>query len=373
MVERAVGAAAAPALLSSLLAAEDGVESVEPTRQLLRIARALRATPSALAALGHGTPREALTALRAGHPELAAQLDGYLERYGDRCMGELKLETLSLRQDPSFVVQVLRNYVARGDLDPDALARNESDRRQRAHAEVAARLGPLGRRRLRRALARARQGIAAREAMRLARTRAFGLHRDLYLAIGARLHEAGRLDDPRDVFYLTAPELDAWNAGTAVSGELAAIARARRGEFARYEGEELPNRIETVGPVHAHPIASPRASDAERAATLLRGLGCSPGVVEAPLAVIARPDDDLALDGKVLTALRTDPGWAPLFPSARAILVERGSMLSHSAVLARELGIPAVVGVPNLLRIVRHGERVRLDGAAGTVARLERA
>jgi pyruvate,water dikinase len=83
------------------------------------------------------------------------------------------------------------------------------------------------------------------------------------------------------------------------------------------------------------------------------------------------PDDDLDVNGHVLTALRTDPGWAPLFPAASAILVERGSTLSHSAVLARELGIPAVVGVPGLLSIVRDGEVVRLDGSGGTVVRLE--
>jgi pyruvate,water dikinase len=135
----------------------------------------------------------------------------------------------------------------------------------------------------------------------------------------------------------------------------------------------MPNRFETVGPVNqGNAVAAPEVTAGERAAALLHGIGCSPGVVEAPLQVITSPDDDLALDGKILTALRTDPGWAPLFPSARAILVERGSSLSHSAVLARELGIPAVVGVPNLLRIVHSGERVRLDGAAGTVERRER-
>ena len=174
------------------------------------------------------------------------------------------------------------------------------------------------------------------------------------------------------MFYLTVQEIGAWHDGTAVSADLSAIARARRAEFARYAGEELPNRIETIGAVCGQAIAPPRTSPAERAQAVLRGLGCSPGVVEASLAVIARPEDDLALDDKILTALRTDPGWAPLFPSARAILVERGSTLSHSAVLARELGIPAVVGVPNLLAIVRDGERVRLDGAAGTIERLER-
>jgi pyruvate,water dikinase len=83
------------------------------------------------------------------------------------------------------------------------------------------------------------------------------------------------------------------------------------------------------------------------------------------------PTDDLALSGRILVTLRTDPGWAPLFPLARGILVERGSTLSHSAILARELGIPAVVGVPGLLRTVRDGDRLRLDGGAGTVEKLE--
>ena len=103
----------------------------------------------------------------------------------------------------------------------------------------------------------------------------------------------------------------------------------------------------------------------------LRGIGCSPGVVEGELHVIMRPDDDLAVNGKILTTLRTDPGWAPLFPSAAGLLIERGSTLSHSAVLAREFGIPCVVGVPGLLERVCHGDRVRLDGATGVVELLE--
>jgi pyruvate,water dikinase len=87
--------------------------------------------------------------------------------------------------------------------------------------------------------------------------------------------------------------------------------------------------------------------------------------------VIESPRDDLDVGGRILTAMRTDPGWTPLFPSAAGILVERGSTLSHSAVLAREFGIPAVVGVPGLLEALRDGELVRLDGGAGTIERLE--
>jgi pyruvate,water dikinase len=114
--------------------------------------------------------------------------------------------------------------------------------------------------------------------------------------------------------------------------------------------------------------AVPAAADA--GARTLRGLGCSPGVVEGLVRVVHGPDDDLALSGHVLVAARTDPGWAPLFPSAAAVVVERGSVLSHSAVLARELGLPAVVGIPGVTGLLRDGERVRVDGLAGTVERL---
>jgi pyruvate,water dikinase len=87
--------------------------------------------------------------------------------------------------------------------------------------------------------------------------------------------------------------------------------------------------------------------------------------------IISGPDDDLSIDGHVLVAIRTDPGWAPLFHTAAAIVVERGSVLSHSAVLARELGLPAVVGIPGIVDTLRDGERVRVDGTAGTLERLD--
>ena len=69
--------------------------------------------------------------------------------------------------------------------------------------------------------------------------------------------------------------------------------------------------------------------------------------------------------------MRTDPGWAPLFPTAGGILVERGSTLSHSAVVARELGIPAVVNIPGITKILSNGENVKMDGSKGTITRLD--
>ncbi|MGE3855029.1 MAG: PEP-utilizing enzyme, partial [Planctomycetota bacterium] len=261
----------------------------------------------------------------------------------------------------------------RPDLDAAALMRHERERRAEAEREMRGRLGGFAWRRLAHSLRNARQGIKARERMRLARTRLFGLFRDVYLAIGARLHAAGRLDSARDVFWLTTDELQEFCEGRATTTNLAALAAVRRAEFAAFESREMPDRFDTVGPAGFAQFVRPAREAADTSAATLRGTGCSAGVVEAELAVILRPDDDLAINGRILTTVRTDPGWAPLFPSAAGELIARGSTLSHSAVLARELGIPAVVGVQNLLKIVRQGERVRLDGATGIVQRLDAA
>jgi pyruvate,water dikinase len=369
----AAGRRDADELIAALLSGEDGIESMEPTRRLLQMAALIRGDAALRELLSASEdPHAVLAALRARSPELDRALDGFLERYGDRCMGEMKLETLSLRQDPGFIVQVLRNYVAAEQpLDSAALDAREHARRAAAEQDALRGMGARRARALRRALADARRAVKWRENMRLSRTRFVGLYRDIYLAAGERLHEAGLLDEPRDVLYLTRDELLAYEEGTAVSADLAALARLRKHEYEGYDGRPgaLPNHFETIGGVYAGRRASPDGVTA--AGRVLQGIGCSAGVVEARVRVIESPRDDLDVGGRILTAMRTDPGWTPLFPSAAGILVERGSTLSHSAVLAREFGIPAVVGVPGLLEALRDGELVRLDGGAGTIERLE--
>jgi pyruvate,water dikinase len=197
------------------------------------------------------------------------------------------------------------------------------------------------------------------------------------MARAARSRPAGRADD---VLYLTTAEIDAYWRGTATSLDLRTLTRGRRREFAAFESIDAPNRIITTGSPHECAAASVHGmvpASAERNelhnanARILRGLGCSAGVAQGRVRIVSSASSNLSLSGHILVATRTDPGWAPLFPSAAAILVERGSVLSHSAVLARELGLPAVVGIPGLTRALRDGELVRVDGTAGTIERLE--
>lgn len=379
LVERGVGKDA-DRVMQSLLGGADVAISAAPALLMLRMAEAARHEPAALDALRRFEGGEALRRATEASADLSEACAELLSSFGDRCMGELKLESRPLRDDPGFIVSVLRNYLDGETIAPDALAdraRHERDMVERAVCDgLRGQFGAASR--FRRALRSARRAIRAREAMRLARTRVFGAHRDVYRAIGAKLHDAGRLDSADDVLYLTTTEIEAWWRGTATSLDLRTLAQARRREFAAFESIDAPNRIITTGSPHecvatsAHSTAPADRDELHTGnAKVLRGLGCSPGIGQGRVRIVSKSSDNLSLSGHILVATRTDPGWAPLFPGAIAILVERGSLLSHSAVLARELGLPAVVGIPGLTRTLREGELVRVDGTAGTIERLE--
>jgi rifampicin phosphotransferase len=221
-----------------------------------------------------------------------------------------------------------------------------------------------------------RQVVTCRERLRLRRTWLFALARDLYRAIGAQLHDAGQLENPQDIFYLSAEEIEAFLDGRAVSARLGSLIATRKPEYDDYRRRPARDRLRTAGSPylgHREDLASdggggPASEHPDEGP--LRGLGCCAGIAEAPVRVILDPGESLSVNGEILCTVRTDPGWAPLFPTASGLLIERGSVLSHSAVVARELGIPTIVGLPGVTRILKDGERVRLDGGTGVVERL---
>lgn len=370
LLEGAVGDDA-NSVYADLMGGIPGLESVEPTRRLLRLAHEARPDPAIVVALRTGTPQDSRQRIRDEHPVFSAQIDAFIEDYGDRCIGELKLETISLRQDPTFVIAVLRSYLDAPDLDPDELEQRDRTRYESARQRVAAALPARNRHMLSKRITAARKAVAAREKLRLLRTKAFGLARDIFCAMGVHLHEAGLLAEARDVFYLTTPELEAFIEGRGPGGSFAAIVEARKNEFAAYEDTEIPNRFTTTGSPYLDSSFRPTGTvvPSELDSDVLHGLGVCAGVVTSEVRVILRADEELSLNGKILCTIRTDPGWAPLFPTTSGLIVERGSTLSHSAVVARELGIPAVVGVRDVTRILQNGDLVRLDGSAGTVER----
>ena len=364
-------------LLNNLLSGEAGIESTEPTKMLLRLCEVIRQKP-ALSKLFAETPNERLlAAVQVTDADFYQQCLIYIELYGDRVIGELKLESVSLRQDSAFMFGCLKNFLQRADLTPENLAKNEQQLRANAEQEISEQINnTLGKRKLKaffKDLQKLRQAIKHRENMRLARTRLFGLYRDIYQEIGRQLAFYNILTEAEDIFYLTVTDLETYMEGRCVQANLKALTSTRKAEFAAYQQEDLPHHFSTIGPVYHHNCYEYKGKITETMMTEnhLTGIGCYPGIVEQTIKLILSPDDELSLDGKILCTVRTDPGWAPLFPTAAGILVERGSTLSHSAVVARELGIPAIVGIPCLTKKLKNGEMVRMDGARGIIERLK--
>ena len=362
-------------LPNDLVAGEGGMISAEPARWIARMATLVAPRPDIVRALRDGSATEAKAAI-ASHRELSREYAAYLERFGDRCAEELKLETRTLSEDPMPVIRAIgqaSHAPPRVEVG-DAIAGIRRD--AEARVATAMRGHPLRRRIFDAVLRRARARVRDRENLRFERTRVFGRVRRIVVELGKRFAAQGLLDEPRDVFHLEIHEVLGVVEGTATSIALRELASARRREYEVYRAMPAPaERFDTRGMVHqGNRFAGdePAADDSRAIIEAKRGTGCYPGIVRGAVRIVRDPRGAALRSGEILVAERTDPGWVMLFPSAAGLLVERGSLLSHSAIVSRELGIPSVVGVAGLTQWLRTGDVVELDGRTGTVRLLDR-
>ena len=359
-------------LQNDLIGGEGGIVSAEPAVRMQRLARLAGTRTGLVDRLTRGNVAD-IFAATADFPEFSREYDAYLAKFGDRTVNELKLESSTLHDDPlplfRAVAAIARQDggTAASDVSPAERLRRES--RQRVAGSLASH--PLRRAVFNWVLRQAQRRVRDRENLRLERTRLFGRVRRIFLEIGRRLNAVDRLDDPRDVFYLEVDEVLAFADGRATTANLRALAEARKREFQAYaEGPAPDDRFETRGPAYLGNDFRRTTARAPVSGDEMRGLGCSPGVVRGPVRIVTDPTTANLAPGAILVAEHTDPGWIMVFPSARGVLVERGSLLSHAAIVARELGIPAVVSLPGITRWLADGEWVEMDGAAGIVRRV---
>lgn len=372
-------------LHNDLVAGQGNVESTMPLKKLMEIASYIRKDKE-LAELFENSSQEELVRKYICHGredlgeagnKLCKMLKEYLDEYGFRTMNELKLEEPTLIEKPHFMFSILKNYINLQNFEfSDMSGSKEKKIRERAEKEVDAKFSKQGIKGLLRkplfkvVVNQAKKAVAFREYQRFARTRMFGVARLIFLGMGHRFVEFKILDDANDVFYLTKDEIFSFIVGTSVCSNLRDLVSLRKREYKKYfEAQETPDRIETYGPIYCNDFNSVNYTDAEGEENpgVLKGVSCSPGVVRGKVKVILSPSDDMRLNGEILVAYTTDPGWVPLYPSAAGLLVEYGSILSHSAIVARELGLPAIVGVKGITKKLKTGDMVEIDGAKGTV------
>lgn len=361
-------------LQNDLLCAEGGMISAEPAKRVRELAALVADDAAAVATLCDGS-LHAISRWLETAPEFRARYEAYIAKFGDRCLEELKLESLTLHDEPLTLLRSIGQFARRfGKAGLNDAGGAETKSRAVAEARVAQSLKsrPVHRAVFAWVLKHARARVRDRENLRFERTRLFGRVRRVYLELGKRLHAAGRLPDSRDVFYLTVEEVLGFVEGTTVTTDLMGLVQLRRREFARFREKEAPaDRFATRGGVHLGNAFRASQETVPPTGDALKGIGCCPGVVRGRARVITDPRNAVIEPGEILVAPRTDPGWIMLFPSAQGLLVEHGSLLSHSAIVAREMGIPAIVSISGITAWAQTGDWLEMDGASGAVRKIE--
>jgi pyruvate,water dikinase len=209
------------------------------------------------------------------------------------------------------------------------------------------------------------QRLQVRETLRLECTRVFAALRDRFLLIGQHAYQQGWLTTPTDIWFLDLPEVEALVSGKVSDASLHQRVSERQAEYRRYlEMAPLPDKFTSWGPLLPEPTPH---GPALLKSTSAHGQGCSPGAVSGKVIWLSDALSVADCQGKILVAPYGDPGLVRFYPAIAGLLLERGSTLSHAAIVARELGIPTVIGIPSLSAWLTNGEHIRLDGTTGHV------
>ncbi|MCK4608232.1 MAG: phosphoenolpyruvate synthase, partial [Gammaproteobacteria bacterium] len=354
-------------LQNDLLCGEGGIISTAPIKSLQSMANYIIKDQAIYGYFKKATDAEIVSEKK--YSKLDSMIQKHIARFGDRCANELKLETTTLKHDPEIMVRLLRGYVKAGYVDLKVSAARERQTRLVAEKKIKQYFSKHLLRKMifKFVLNKTRVLVKNRENLRFERTRLYSTIREIFLAIGKQFAAENSIETQRDIFYLTKKEIFDFIQGTAVSSDLKQLVTMRKQTFVSYEAEMPADRFVTYGvPYQANSFVA-SATTAIAGENQLAGTGCCQGIVRAKVRLVIDPNNAPDLTDCIMVAKRTDPGWVPLFPMAKAILVERGSLLSHSAIVAREMGIPAIVAIPNLMQILKDGDEVEMNGATGVV------
>jgi phosphohistidine swiveling domain-containing protein len=356
-----------PNLHNNLLCGERGIESVAPARSLIHLAEIFRSKPICRALMSEEDDHAIWQKIvnETPYAELKDSFQSHLRAFGDRGLEELKLEKPSFREEPASLIRLIKNYFQLG-LPVGIMEKEERAIRRNAEEKVRQHLrNPIKALIFGFVLKNARLSIANRENMRFARTRLYGIVRQLFRRMADIFVEKGLIESNSDIYYLTMDEVFGFIQGTAVTQNLKTLVRIRKAEYVKFRRHSLKERIETKGIPYLNSLYE--AETRGGIGRTLKGIGCSSGIVEGRAKVVFDPNATTSNGDHILIARSTDPGWVFLMISSKGIVVEKGSVLSHTAIIGRELGIPTIVGVKGATKVIPDGAKMSINGSTGEV------
>ncbi|MEE0060713.1 MAG: PEP/pyruvate-binding domain-containing protein [Acutalibacteraceae bacterium] len=334
------------------------IESMKPIRAMIRLASCDR---KMLDELSSSKSENELEEKLAKYPQFKEKLYEYISLYGDRSPEELKMETITFRESPLLLIKKI------SELSSDEAIFERTKSSLLNEAEISAKDIAIGiKKRKKRILyfvKKASIGIMNREISRLNRTRIYGMVRSMFLRAGEIFYENNRICDKRDVFYLTRDEIFNGNPD-----DFAEIIARRKEDYKGFG--ELPafSRIVFSDKEFDKKIThTDNISKAFSDTNVLYGTPSSAGIVKGEAVVVKDACNPPDTKGKIIVAKMTDPGWVFILSNSKGIISEKGSLLSHTAIISRELKIPAVVGVKNVSELIKDGDIIELNGNNGSI------
>lgn len=292
------------------------------------------------------------------------KFDAFLDIFGHRGPKEFDLGGVRWREDPAMILGLVRAGVISPPKETvrERIRRLEKEREEAVEEAVA--MSPWWKRPIMKWFARM-AGLYApiREAPKHYTMYLLFKIRMAALEIGKRLAEKGVIESCDDTVYLEWGELIALGKGKNPAPDLASKIAQRKALYDRFLSETPPKFLRSDGV----PVVEDIAGNTRREDGILCGTGVSAGTAAGPVRILESPDPSAMAEGDVLALKYADPGWTPLFPRAGAVIMEVGGLMCHAAVVAREMGIPAVFGVADATRILKNGQTVTVDGVKGIV------
>ncbi|WP_327364020.1 rifamycin-inactivating phosphotransferase [Streptomyces sp. NBC_01296] len=349
------------------LSAPDNITS-EMGLALLDVADVIRPRPEVVAFLQDVDDEDFLDELAKlpGGAEARDAIEAYLDRYGMRCVGEIDITRPRWRERPSTIVPVILDNVR--NFEPGAAGRRFERGRQKAQQkeqELLSRLRTLqdGDRKadeVKRMIDRVRTFIGYREYPKYGIVSRYFVYKRALMEEAERLVRAGVIPEKDDVFYLTFQELHDVVRSNRVDDQQ--LIQRRKDAFRAHHALTPPRVLTSDGEALT---GAYRRDDAPAGALI--GVPVSAGTVEGRARVILDMAEADLEEGDILVTPFTDPSWSPLFVGIAGLVTEVGGLMTHGAVIAREYGLPAVVGVENATRLIRDGQRIRVHGTDGYV------
>ncbi len=334
------------------------IESMKPIRAMIRLASYER---EMLDELSSSKTQKELEERLDKYPLFKDKFNEYISLYGDRSPEELKLETITFRESPLLLIK----KIAELSSDKAIFERTKSSLLNESE-ESAKDISLDIKKRRKRILFFAKKasiGIMNREISRLNRTRIYGMVRSMFLRAGEIFYENNKISDKRDVFYLTRDEIFNGNPDDFLE-----IIEKRKEAYNGFY--ELPpfSRIVFSGKEFDKKIThTDNISKVFSDKKILYGTPSSAGIAKGEAIIVKDACNPPDTKGKIIVAKMTDPGWVFLLSNSKGIISEKGSLLSHTAIISRELKIPAVVGVKDVSDLINDGDIIELNGDNGTI------